>query len=97
MLPAMLGKKGQKQHDYLYWEFHELGGRQAIMKGDWKLVCYNVLKSGETKVELFNVKDDPKETKDLAQKNPALVAELKQQLKASRVPSEVFKFDIVNY
>jgi arylsulfatase A-like enzyme len=37
-LPTMLGSKSQKKHDYLYWEFHELGGRQAIRKGKWKLV-----------------------------------------------------------
>ena len=34
-LPTLLNQPGQKKHDYLYWEFHENGGRQAIRQGDW--------------------------------------------------------------
>ena len=29
-LPTLYSKEGQKQHDYLYWEFHELNGREAL-------------------------------------------------------------------
>lgn len=32
-LPTLLQKAGQHQHDFLYWEFHELNGRVAIRKG----------------------------------------------------------------
>ena len=42
-LPTLLGQRNQKKHNYLYWEFHEQGGRQAIRKEDWKLVRYKVL------------------------------------------------------
>lgn len=97
MVPTLFGKKGQKKHEYLYWEFHELGGRQAVSKGDWKLVCYNVLKAGETKVELYNLKTDPKETSNVAAQNVAVVAELKKLIKTSRDPSDIFKFHIVEY
>jgi len=30
------GKNFKLEHDYLYWEFHEKGGRQALRKGDWE-------------------------------------------------------------
>jgi arylsulfatase A len=33
-LPTLINKGTQKKHSYLYWEFHELGGSQAIRKGD---------------------------------------------------------------
>ena len=36
-LPTLMGNpEKQKKHEYLYWEFHELGGRQAIRKDNWK-------------------------------------------------------------
>ncbi|MEM7110415.1 MAG: arylsulfatase, partial [Bacteroidota bacterium] len=35
-LPTLTGKGPQQQHEYLYWEFHEKGGRQAIRLGNWK-------------------------------------------------------------
>lgn len=43
-LPTLSGNpSNQEKHEYLYWEFHELGGRQAVRKDNWKLVRYNVL------------------------------------------------------
>ena len=35
-LPTLLSKKDQQAHDYLYWEFHELNGREALRSGKWK-------------------------------------------------------------
>jgi arylsulfatase A len=55
-LPTLQGKEAeQKKHDYLYWEFHEKGGRKALRKGDWKLVNYNVFDPAKTTVELYNI------------------------------------------
>src|SRR5690606_39800260 len=34
---SLLGHEAeQKQHDYLYWEFHEQGGKQAVRWKNWK-------------------------------------------------------------
>jgi len=89
-LSTLLGNSNQKEHDYLYWEFHELGGRQAIRQGNWKLIRYNVSK-GE-KYQLYNLEADPGETNDLADQNKELVLELAKILESSRTASEVFKF-----
>ena len=89
-LPTLLNKGNQKKHNYLYWEFHELGGRQAIRQGDWKLIKYNVNKNGS--YQLYNLKDDISETNDLASKMPKKVAELSKILESSRTESEVFLF-----
>ncbi len=92
-LPTLIGKtRDQKQHDYLYWEFHELNGRLALRKGDWKLVQYNVGKSPAGSFELYNLKNDPAENTDLALKHPDKVAALKKIMLSGRVPSDVFKF-----
>jgi arylsulfatase A-like enzyme len=89
-LPTLLKKGNQKLHPYLYWEFHELGGRQAIRQGNWKLIRYNVSK-GE-KYQLYNLETDLAETNDLADQNKELVLELAKILESSRTVSEVFKF-----
>ena len=41
MLPSFVGEEAP-EHNYLYWEFHEQGGRQAVRKGDWKLIKQKV-------------------------------------------------------
>jgi arylsulfatase A len=69
-LPTLLGRPGQKGHEYLYWEFHELRGRQAVRKGDWKLVRYNVFDPESITTELYNIPDDPGETQNLAAEHP---------------------------
>jgi arylsulfatase A-like enzyme len=92
-LPTLLGKKGQQEHEYLYFEFHELGGRQAIRKGDWKFIKYNVSKAEKTTTELYNLADDPGEGNNVADQNPALVEEFTELLKTARTPSERFNFD----
>ena len=42
MLPLLENRKGQKEHEFLYFEFQELNGRQAVRKGPWKLVHMNI-------------------------------------------------------
>ncbi len=39
MAPTLLGApRKQKQHEFLYWEFHERGSAQAVRWGRWKAV-----------------------------------------------------------
>ena len=89
-LPALLGKGTQTQHETLYWEFHELGGRQALRQGDWKLVKYQVKDSTKTTIELFNLRNDPGEQQDKSEENPEKVAELEKIMAKSRTPNPVF-------
>jgi len=91
-LPTLLGEKGQKQHETMYWEFHEQNGRQAIRKGSWKLVKYNVLIPQKTTTELFDLSKDPGEENNLANKYPNIVKELSTLIAGSRIPSDVYKF-----
>lgn len=89
-LPSLIGKEKQEEHDYLYWEFHENNGRQAIRKGDWKAVKYDVHNNG--KIELYDLSADLSETNDLSGAYPEKVAEFDSLMKVSRTESELFKF-----
>ena len=93
-LPTLLGKTdNQKKHDYLYWEFFERGGKQAIRKGDWKAVRVKVSGNPDAPIELYNLKDDIAEEKNLASKFPEKVAEMAKIFKEARTESKYFSFD----
>ncbi len=91
-LPTLLNKGQQKEHDYLYWEFHEKGGRKALRKGDWKLVQYNVLNPEKTTTELYNLANDIGEKNNVATEHPEIVKEMLELMKSARTESEVFTF-----
>ncbi|MDO6760985.1 arylsulfatase [Tamlana sp. 2_MG-2023] len=92
-LPTLLNKKGQKQHDHLYWEFNIKGGRKAIRKGDWKGVWYNMNAKEQGDFELYNLSNDISETKNVAKNHPKIVKTLKQLLKDSSTESDLFPFN----
>lgn len=93
-LPVLLGRpQEQGQHDYLYWEFHERGGRVAARQENWKAVKYNVLKNPDAPLELYNLSKDIGETQNVADQHPKIVAQMESILKKARIPSEVFAFE----
>ena len=88
-----MGQEKQKKHNYLYWEFHEKGGRQAILQTQWKLIKYDVFSKNETKTELYNLKLDSSEENDLANQFPKKVKILESLLENARTPSKIFRFN----
>ena len=92
ILPALLGKNNQKQHPYLYWEFHEEGGKVAVRKGNWKGIKLNYDKNPTGKMLLFDLSTDVHEDQDVAAENPKIVAELERAIKKEHNKSAVFNF-----
>ena len=72
LLPEWLGK-GPASPSTLYWEFTwDRPTRQALRDGNWKAV-----KDGpDASLELYNLQDDPGETKDLATTHPEVAARM---------------------
>lgn len=89
-LPTLLSRKGQKQHKYLYWEFHEQNGREALRSGKWKLIRQPIV--GETILELYDLEKDVHEDNNLARKYPAKVKELEKLMDGARTESSLFNF-----
>lgn len=73
--PTLMGKKVQ-EHEYLYWEFHEMGKRQAIRMGKWKAVRLNVANPEKTKTELYDLSVDPYEKSDVSATNPEIMKKM---------------------
>lgn len=92
MVPTLLGRDGQAEHPYLYWEFHELGGRIAVRMGKWKGVRYNVLKQPGQPMELYDLSADAGEERNVAAVYPETVEQIEAIMKKARTPSEVFTF-----
>jgi arylsulfatase A-like enzyme len=84
--PTITGKGEQKKHEFLYWEFHEGGTRQAVRHGDWKAIR---LAPGAP-LELYNVAKDPGEKQDVAKDHPQVVATIEAYLKTARTDSKEF-------
>jgi arylsulfatase A-like enzyme len=87
-LPAILGKnREQKQHAYLYWEFYERPSAQAVRMGDWKGVA---IPFGGP-LELYNLKDDPGEQHNIAERHPEIVAKIRATMKEAHTPSPLWQ------
>lgn len=89
LLPLLENRKGQKEHEYLYFEFQEMNGRQAVRKGPWKLVHMNV-RGKNPYYELYNLNSDPSERHNVLNQYPEKVMELKAIMQSSHIPNPNF-------
>lgn len=85
MVPTLLGKGEQLQHDHLYWEFFEQGGRQAVRHGNWKGVRLNTEKNPDGPIELYDLANDIEEAHNIADQHPDIVAKLVTILREAHV------------
>ena len=70
----------QPRHDFLYWEFHEGGFKQAVRVDDWKAVRL----ARDKPLELYDLKSDIGERHDVARDHPDVVAKIEAYLKNAR-------------
>ena len=81
IVPELKGGEGKSRA--LYWHYPHYHGSTwkpgaSIRDGDWKLINFYHY----DKVELYNLKDDPSEKKDLAKANPIKTKEMEEKLLA---------------
>lgn len=77
ILPTLLGQQ-QEEPDVLYWEFYESNRapKQALRKGDWKLMRFYFDNPEKMEIELYNLANDVSESKNVATEHPEIVEEL---------------------
>ena len=84
IVPTLLGRGKQLQHEFLYWEFDETN-QIAVRMGDWKMV----VKQG--KPSLYNLANDLHEDHDVASSNPDIVVKMKSIIAAQHTPNPHFR------
>ncbi len=90
--------RGQSQvpRPFLYREFPGYGGWQSVRVGDWKGVRQNLNPRGKNappprmELELYNLKDDIGETKNVALHHAEIIGQMERILRDQHTPSEVF-------
>ena len=88
-LPTLEGRnKDQKKHNYLYFEFYEEGGKQAVVTENWKYIKLNTRgeNSAKIKTELYNRNSDISENNNLINERPDVVEEMEGFLKDGHRP-----------
>lgn len=85
-LPTLLGDTSkQLKHDFLYWEFHEGGFKQAALyQGRWKGIRKD---SPDAPISLYDLQSDLAEKQDVAAANPTIAKELSRYLSNARTDS----------
>jgi uncharacterized sulfatase len=90
LVPTLLGHRSrQKNHPYLYWEFHERGFHQAVRWGDWKGIRLGT----HLPVELYHLKTDLAERDNVAIQHPGVVRQIEDFLGRARTESSLWPIE----
>jgi arylsulfatase A len=100
--PTLLGQE-QQPRPFLYREFPAYGGQQCVRIGDWKGVRQNINPPAGKKakpkasapnmhIELYDLKNDWQETKDVSAQHPEIVAKIERLMREQHVPNPEFPF-----
>lgn len=86
LVPTLTGHDAQqKKHTNLYWEFHENGFSQAVlMDGQWKAIR---MKRMDAPIVIYDLQNDLREEKNLAEEKPELVSRAKALFQSARSDS----------
>jgi arylsulfatase A-like enzyme len=96
-VPQLQGRKPLQPDRALFWHYPNLwgpsgpgiGAFSAIRRGDWKYIFYYD-PGRKVRQELFNIREDIGETKNLAAAQPAKVVELAAELKQYLADAHAF-------
>jgi len=83
IMPTLLGKGQQIQHESLYFEIYEPYFQQAVRMGDWK--GYRL--GTKAPLELYDLKADPVEKENIAAAHPDIVRKIEAIMTTEHTPS----------
>jgi arylsulfatase A-like enzyme len=82
-LPTLTGGSQTNRHDFLYWELHDHGFKQAVRMDNWKAVRNGI----DGQFELYDLKSDPGEKTDVATDHQEVVGKIAALVKTARTDS----------
>ena len=90
-LPELLGEGDQEKHPYLYWEFPEKNGQQAVRLDQWKAIRRDI-KKGNLQLELYNLETDIQEQHNVTDQHPELIKQMEMIMKKEHTSAEIDRF-----
>ncbi|MCC6697571.1 MAG: arylsulfatase [Candidatus Hydrogenedentes bacterium] len=85
MAPTLLGHDKTQRHEYLYWDYAHARGTfsQALRVDHWK----GVRNGPGAPLEIYNLAEDPGETRDVADQHPDVVSRVEALMTAAYTES----------
>ena len=87
ILPTLLGKEQDLSGRFLYWERFGGGFKQAVRWDNWKAVRPPSPRLLDEPLELYNLAEDPGETRNIADQHPQIIARIETHMKTTRTDS----------
>ena len=95
LFPTLTGKGSQAQRNPMLWVFPEYGGQVAVRIGAFKVLRRNLSRPKQIGGwEVYNLVEDPHETRDLAADKPEIIAQAVSLLKREVAENKVFPLPI---
>lgn len=92
LINTLKGGKNQKEHEYLYWEFHKEGGKQAVRYRNWKGIRLNLLKDKNASIALYDINTDPHEKRDVSSEHPDIIKKITSFMNEDHLESTIFSW-----
>lgn len=85
LAPVLAGSRSARSREYLYWDYGHVRSQflQAARAGKWKAVRNGL----DRPIELYDLEQDPAESRDVAGQHPEIAARMKAILAEAFVPS----------
>jgi hypothetical protein len=95
LLPVLTGQDRELRERAFYWEFYEGERRpkQAVRRGDWKLIRFRFDDPDAQEIELYNLKADMRERHNVAESNLDIVKKLIHYMEAEHSDYPNYKFE----
>jgi arylsulfatase A-like enzyme len=93
ILPEVTGKGRQAKHEYLYWEYPENKGQQAVRMENWKGIRDST-HYGRMRIQLYDLDNDKTEESDLSGEYPEIVKRIETIMASEHQAPEIRQFDI---
>ena len=93
ILPTITGTGKQARHEFLYWEYPEKRGQQAVRMENWKAIRDSTL-DGKMRLRLYDLNKDITEDSDVSGKFPVIVKRMEAIMSEEHQTPEVAKFEL---